>query len=115
MKINFDAQLYDLDNRPIFEGKPDEQKEVTLKTVSINAMLTPTSPGPNQPSENGRSKLKNYKLAKNINKGGIVELEAEEISSLKEKIGKIYSAIIVGSAYELLENPEITINTKKDK
>ena len=44
-----------------------------------------------------------YFLAKKVSEGGEIELKSEEISKIKEKIGKYMGALIVGQVWDALE------------
>jgi len=102
MKINFDSKIKNLKNENMKLSTDGKESDVILKDVSINALLADIREQGVKP-ETGREKLKKFKLARKIDAGGEIELTAEEISLIKEKIGKGYSTLVVGRAYELLE------------
>jgi len=108
MKINFDQVLKDLNGNPIPSrlanpvGKGEPQKMLTLKDVCLNALLA------NIPGEQltGKQKFEQYENATMINKGGVINITAEFITKLKERIGKIYTILVVGQSWNMLEKDE---------
>lgn len=96
-------------NQPIvnFEGqqmKDETGKPVILCLVALNALLTPI---PNE-TITGSEKAKRYALALKINeRPGEVNVTAEELALLKEQIGKVYPPLVVGRAYDLLEEKPV--------
>lgn len=107
MELNFDTILKDLDGKPLKE-RDDKNKEIeiTLKVTVVNALLGTIQTSDRTP-EPGTSKMKRYELARKVNSGGIVTLTVEEISSIKERVGLVYSTMIVGSVYDILENKQV--------
>lgn len=94
MKRNLDAPILDLEGRPF-------EDQATLKTVSF---LAATASLPSDQNLSVSSKLELYSLAQKLHTGGEVDLTAEEISLLKDRIGKTFaSVIVIGRAFELLE------------
>lgn len=106
MKIDFDSAITDLNKKEIKTPIDGKEGVLTLKTISVNALLAELPLNQRENPETGREKLKKFKLAEKINDGGEVELTAEDISLIKEKIGKTYATLIVGKSYELLEQEE---------
>lgn len=97
MKRNFDAILKTLDGE---DFKADGAAPLTLKKVCIGA-IGAALPGDEQ--MDGERKFGLYKLADRINKGGLVDVTAEEIATLKARIAKSYTVFAIGAAYTLLE------------
>lgn len=95
MKLDFTQEIKDLDGKPIKDAK---DVSLTLKAVAINALLTQLE-GEN-PS--GEEKAKSYALALKIN-DGVTEVSIDEAARLKAAIGKLYTPLVVGRAFELLE------------
>lgn len=100
MKVDFSQSLLDITGDPI-DG-PDGR--ATLGGACINSLLTPV------PSENpkGEEKLRRFHLSIQIQeavKGGssTVDLEAQDISYLKEILSKGHTALIYGQACDMLE------------
>jgi len=54
-------------------------------------------------NESGVDKVKKYELAKKVYIGGEVDLIAEEITLIKERIGDIFAPVIVGQVFDILE------------
>lgn len=97
MKRNFDAILKTLDGE---DFKVENGAPLTLKKVCIGA-LGGALPGDDQ--MDGERKFGLYKLADRINKGGLVDVTAEEIAALKARIARSYTVFAIGAAYTLLE------------
>lgn len=97
--INFDAQLFDLDNNPIVG--PDG-KNITLGKISADSLLMLSD---DDRAMTGEEKVARYELAKRVLHGTLA-LKAEEIAKLKSTIGKHYAPIIVGQAWKLLDPVE---------
>jgi hypothetical protein len=100
MKIDFDSKIVDLAGNEVPIKEDNVEVPLTLKSVSINSLMSQT-----KENESGEVKLKNYKLAERIFVGGVVEIEAEEITLLKEKIALFWGTLVVGCAGKILENP----------
>jgi len=95
MKIKVDINLKDFKGKELLEnGKP-----VNLKDIITGALLMP------EENVSGKDKAERYFLAQRVeNSGKEFETTAEEISTIKDLIGKFYTPLIVGQAYEILEN-----------
>ena len=97
MKINF--------NQPIKNIQGEEIKDLTLKTVSVEALLATFS---DEQSLSGEEKAKRYLLATRIYANPEdIDLTVEEISKIKQLIGKGYGPLVVGQAWEILEGREV--------
>ena len=93
MKINF--------NQPIKNIQGEEIKDLTLKTVSVEALLATFS---DEQSLSGEEKAKRYVLATRIYANPEeLDLTVEEIAKIKQLIGKGYGPLIVGQAWDMLE------------
>lgn len=116
-KIDFSFKLKTLDGSDIPE-KPDEtidgpdgrkvKKEyppLTLKTVSVNALLMQEVDGDGRPVEtSGEEKVKRFQFATRIYEAiGSIELQSEEITLLKRLIARAYLPLTVGQAWEILD------------
>ena len=77
--------------------------DATLRMACVNALLAPLGQGK---SESGMDKVKKYELAKRIYAADEVELSAEDISLIKERVGTVYPAMIVGQVFEMLEGKD---------
>lgn len=95
MKIDFSQKLCNLDGQPLKDG----DKDVTLSLVASTALL---QADPDDKSS-GPEKARCFDVAQRVYKGGVCEVSAEEITLIKDKIGRAYSPIVVGPAYRFLE------------
>lgn len=93
MKRNLDLPILQLDGQP-FKDDP------TLGTVCFLAV---TGSLPNDERQDGAQKMRLYGLAQKVHGGGVVDLTAEDVALLKERIGRAFTVLVVGRAYELLE------------
>lgn len=101
MKVNLDTEILDIWDKPI----PVQGKEgfLTLKDVCINAILLE---GQDEIME-GKEKVRRYQLALKIKEGGVQNLSVEDLSLLKEKVGRMYTVLVAGQALPLLDGEEI--------
>lgn len=100
MNIKFTTVFKTISGKEI---KSEDNKILTLGDVCSNALLA------NFKDEEitGKEKLKRFKLAQKIY--GVkepVSIEVEDVALIKELVAKIYSTVIVGQAWELLEGEE---------
>lgn len=100
MKINFDQKLLGIDDITVLKvsGSSDP---LTLKKVCIKAL---TSLNPADVSITGDDKYQRFKLALKIEKGE--ELGVDEVSLLKKLVGQIWSPLVVGRAWDMLDPKE---------
>ncbi|HET6494347.1 MAG TPA: hypothetical protein VFH61_03160 [Thermoleophilia bacterium] len=104
--VDLDYVFKNVYGHPIKEDQPDPDnadevvsKELTLRAVSVNALLT------NEQGNDGDEKARRWRLAMQLHEGEN-ELTIKEASLIKKQIGKNYSPIIVGQAYDLLDPPK---------
>lgn len=101
MKIKFAQVLRSLDGgtmQEMQEGKPD--RDMTLGQACINALLTDV---PNE-RQTGTQKFDRFKLAMRIgNEDDPIEVTAENVSLIKERLALVYSTYLVGVAWMILE------------
>lgn len=101
MKINFAQVLQAMNGDPmqeIQEGKPN--RDMTLGRACINVLLT------DLPAERqtGTQKFDRFKLAMKIgNEDDPVEVTAEAVALIKERLGLVYGTYLVGVAWTILE------------
>ena len=96
MKINFNVALRNLAGKILKDG----EKDVTLKDVSINALLG------NYKDENidGNEKLKRFMLATKISEAkSELELENDDITLVRDLIAKGYSTMVTARAWQILD------------
>lgn len=114
--MNFDGSIIPerpdepevVDGKPVIkDGKPVMKKSppFTLRTACVNVLTMREMDERGRAKEmSGKDKVKRYELAKKIYKStGLVDLQSEEITLLKELIGRIYPPITVGQSYEILD------------
>jgi hypothetical protein len=105
MKRNFDAPMTDLLGNPYADS-------ATLKTVCLLAFQ---SPAKGDDSLSGQEKLAQYVLASKVVKGGVVDITAEDITLLKDRLAKTIQTLAYGKAVELLESDYIEVfDTEKE-
>lgn len=99
MRRNMEQVILDLNNEPVMD--PLTKKALTLTTASLNALLATYD---DERGLTGKEKADRMQLALKINKRpSEVDLTAEQMTKLKELIGKAYGPLVVGRAYEMLE------------
>lgn len=95
MLIPFSTVLLDFDGNPIQDG----QMAFTLGRASIAALTGVFA----DEEISGAEKFERFDLALKINRAdGPLALPPEDIAKIKRLIGKAYSPLIVGRAYEIL-------------
>jgi len=95
-KINFKVGLKNIKGKVL----KDNEKNVTLEDISINALLG------NYKDENidGNEKLKRFNLATRINEAnGELELENDDVTLIKDVIAKGYSTLVTARAWQILD------------
>lgn len=112
MKIDFSAQIKDLDGNPVMEkpqGDKDKGVPLTLGMVACNVLLTMDRVEKDLPA---KDKIANYELARDIHRAeSPLDLKSEEITKLKTYIGRVATTLVVGCCEELLEGGTIeTVN-----
>jgi hypothetical protein len=96
MKVPFATVLKDLDGVDLQNG----ESTVTLGTVAVQALL---SPFPNEQDISGEEKMKRYELALRVRQTPEEDFPVDEIAKIKTLIGKIYTPVVVGQAWKLLD------------
>jgi hypothetical protein len=98
MKIDFTRKLTTLAGESIRYNQKDE---TSLMDISLDALLTPMQDDQNL---SGEEKAKRYVLATRIySNPAEIDVTVEEVSTLKKLIGKLFGALVVGQAYQMLE------------
>lgn len=100
MKINFDAPIIDLAEKPMNDEKGDP---VTLATVTVQALLA-TLRGDEAMA--GTAKAECGHLGMRLFPGGEQDLKAEQVTMIKERIGRAFTPLIVARAWALLDPVE---------
>ena len=106
MKIDFNVKLKTLRGHPIPVEIEQVLVDVSLLDVCVEALLCLFE---SERTEVGKSKYERWQLAEKLMKSvsGILDLTAEEITKLKERVGKRYGPAIVGPSYNLLEGIKV--------
>ena len=100
MKIDFSARIVNLDGEPVEENGV----VLTLGSLSINALLATLADLRGQTEQlPGTEKVRQATLAQKIHTEGSVDLSAEDITMLKDRIGRAYSPLAVMQAWQLLD------------
>lgn len=98
---DLDAKITNLDGSPLMDG--DKPVELTVRTISINALMTPSK---DEQVLSGEEKLKRADLARRIlnAKDGSFQMTSEEIALIKKLINHNYpSPLVVDQAWRALE------------
>lgn len=98
MKLDFAQNILTIYGEAI--KSVDGKENADLKHVCVEALMAVF---PDEKDLSGAKKLQRFRLAKKISVGGEVELEVEDVSLIKELVGKAFGPNIVGPAYEMLE------------
>jgi hypothetical protein len=101
MKINVLVKLKDIDGTDIIPTA--NAKPMTLKDVIFNSILSPSQ------DDDEKKKYEKYEIFKKVKeagKDGLVELKAEEITTIKKSIGKVQPPLVLGQAFDLLEGKQ---------
>jgi hypothetical protein len=93
MKRNLSAPVLQLDGTPF----PNNE---TLGSVCFMAV---TAPMPGDESMGVEQKRRLYGIAQKVHALGDVDLTAEDIVAIKERVGKGFSVIVVGRVFEMLD------------
>lgn len=98
--INFALPLVGMDAKPIINGESKTADPMTLSDVSVAALETVLD---EDRSASGAVKFERDELARKVYKATAVVLTAEQIATIKERIGKVCPTIIVGAAWRMLD------------
>ena len=109
MKIDFSILLVTLSGEPLTkslsEDEQDEKKEkiqYTLGLACSNALVAFLE---QDRQKDGAYKFSCWQLASRISKAKEpIDITAEEIVLIKDRVGRMYGAMGVGPVYELLED-----------
>ncbi len=89
--------MRDLEGQALQVPSTTGTKDATLAIVATKALLDADV------REDGAAKVRAFNLALRVHAGGEVDLSAEEIVLIKERIGLLYGPVVVGPAWALLE------------
>lgn len=106
-QIDFSAVIKSLDGKaPVLSGMPPENGitgVLTLEEVCTNALLTNHADEVCVP---GEEKYRRFKIAQAIAltpRGSKTAIKSEDVALIKTLIAKIYVPLVVGQAYDFLE------------
>lgn len=98
MKYDLNVEIKTLDGGTV---KADDGGVLTVKDAVLRALLSPI---PGEDSEQPKKKFERWLLAKRVYAAeSEVELTAEEVSEIKDRVAKIWAASVLGPVFELLE------------
>lgn len=106
MKINFGANILDLERKPLIM----EEKPATLGLVSCMALL---GVYPDERELSADQKIKRFRLAEAASKGGEQDVRVDDVALLKKLIAKGFGALVVGRAFDIIEPPLEVENAKQ--
>jgi hypothetical protein len=101
--IDFTQPLLGIDGIALKNQPAGNGKEPTVMTLGDAAMSALEMTLDSDRAMTGAEKFKNDELAHKIYKNKAASLTVEEISLIKDRIGKGYSAAVVGPAWRLLD------------
>jgi hypothetical protein len=103
--IDFTQRFIDFDTGKEVESPMENEDYLTLGSITTRALMT-TLEGD---KDDGDKKLDRYILATKIKvegKDGAIDIESKEIQQIKALVGGMYSIVIVGQAFPMLEGKE---------
>jgi len=101
MKVNVNQKLLGVDGVEVLKGQ--DGRPLLLKDVCITALLTPNQ------QDDEKKKWDKYEVFKKLRDAVRegeeinVELKSEEITALKQALGKTQTPLIMGQGWEMLE------------
>lgn len=103
MKIDFSTVLRDPDDFSK-EAKDSKGNLVTLGVIARTALNADLQ----DERRSGEDKYAAYKLADRIrNATGAIDVKVEQVTLIKQRIGKAYPPAIMGQCWDLLEPPTV--------
>jgi hypothetical protein len=97
--MNFDHPLKNLSGEQLLGA---DKKPLTLRWACTESLLAHY---PNQEID-GKEKMDRFRLAHRIEQRGDIDLKIEEVSKLKELVGRYFTPLIVGQVWQLLDPAE---------
>lgn len=97
MKIHVERTLKTIDGEDL---KREDGAILSVREVMLNSLL---SPFPDERNLSGEDKVKRYSIAMRIHKESEPDLNVEELTLIKQLVGKLYFPLIVGQMWEILE------------
>lgn len=81
-------------------GKPFEPASITLEQACFQAVSAALPEDQGLPVQ---EKLKLYRAAQKISASGVADFTVEELTLIKERIGKTWSTLVIGAAFDVLD------------
>jgi len=97
MKINTNQVLKTFGGESMKDNVNGNAVDATIKSALVNAVLNPVD------NETGVEKVRKYELAKMIYNNDEVDLNEDDIKTIKDAVGKVFAPIVVGQIFELLK------------
>ena len=98
MLVKVDVPLKTMDGQTMKDNDGQGNAiDATVKMAIVNAILSPVE------RESGIEKVKKYELAKKIYASDEVDLNEDEIKTIKDRVGESFSSLVVGQIFELLK------------
>ena len=97
MLVKVNVPLKTMDGQVMKDNVDGQAVDATVKMAIVNAVLSPVQ------KESGIEKVKKYELAKKVYSSDEVDLNEDEIKTIKDAVGENFAPIIVGQVYELLK------------
>ena len=97
MLVKVDVPLRTMDGQVMKDNVDGQAVDASVRTAIVNAVLAPVE------REKGVDKVKKYELAKKIYASDEVDLNEDEIKTIKDAVGENFAPIVVGQIYELLK------------
>lgn len=98
VSIDFSKQILDLSGVALQEG----EKALTLGAVAASGLLAQFA---NEANLAVSTKLTRYQIALKVATGALQDLTAEEVTALKDVIGRAFNPLVVGRAFDILDPP----------
>lgn len=101
-EIDFTQDLYGIDGSRLQQQvvKDGPLEPLTLGDVAVVALVSPSD---DERNLDPMKKFQRDRLARKIYKNSKAELSPEEVSLIKERIGKIYGPVQIGASWPLLD------------
>lgn len=123
MKVNINYKFKQINGQPLSDGSFEDggkPKALTLQSIMVQSLLAHNE---REEKIDANDKYKRYSLAMKINaieageNDHMMEMTAEDVTLLKSLIGKLWSPLVVGQAFEVLEEKEPSVKavSVKDK
>ena len=101
--IDFTQVLIGMDNKEIPNTGSDPKKPLTIGDVTVQALETLLD---EDRKSTGAEKFHMDEIARKVYQNKKAVLTAEQISMIKDRIGKVYGPLIVGAAWRVLDPAE---------